>query len=124
MRIRKLGLYSLPFHEPSMNTDLIHISTNIIAFVAAAFGALRWYNKYQKSVFAQERDIAHLKRQSQQVSSQLVETDKKLDDLTAAVIETRGAIGIIIKDFGVTNRAVNLPTFGKTEEGKGGKSYG
>jgi septal ring factor EnvC (AmiA/AmiB activator) len=107
-----------------MNTDLIHISTNIIAFVAAAFGALRWYNKYQKSVFAQERDIAHLKRQSQQVSSQLVETDKKLDDLTAAVIETRGAIGIIIKDFGVTNRAVNLPTFGKTEEGKGGKSYG
>jgi septal ring factor EnvC (AmiA/AmiB activator) len=106
-----------------MNIDLIQISSNLIAFVAAGFGALRWYNKYQKSVFTQEREIAHLKRQSQQVSNQLVETDKKLDELTAAVIETRGAIGMILKDFGVTNRAIRLPTFGGIEEALGEKIH-
>lgn len=102
-----------------MSSEIIQIVTNLIGFGAAGIASLRWYNRYQKALFTQERELNHLKVQSQQVSIQLVETDKKLDDLTAALVEMRGAIGIIIKDFGATSRAVNLPTFGNLDIERG-----
>jgi uncharacterized protein YeeX (DUF496 family) len=107
-----------------MTSEIIQIVSNVIGFGAAGIASFRWYNRYQRAVFSQEREIEHLKKQSLQFSNQLVEADKKLDDLTVIIVEMRGAIGLIIKDFGVTNRAVNLPTFGSLEETKGGKNYG
>lgn len=120
-RIRKLGLYSLPSYQPSMNNEIIQIATNLIGFGTAGIASLRWYNKYQKAIFTQERELNHLKVQSQQLSAQLVQTDEKLDELTAALVEMRGAIGIIIKDFGATNRAISLPTFGNLDGVRRGK---
>jgi septal ring factor EnvC (AmiA/AmiB activator) len=103
-----------------MNNDIIQIATNLVGFGTAGIASIRWYNRYQKAIFTQERELNHLKNQSQQLSAQLVKTDEKLDELTAALVEMRGAIGMIIRDFGVTNRAIILPTFGSLEGIKGG----
>jgi hypothetical protein len=107
-----------------MTSEIIQIVSNLIGFGAAGLASLRWYNRYQRAVFVQEREIEHIKKQSLQFSIQLVEADKKLDELTAIVIEMRGAITLITKDFAVTNRAVSLPTFAGLEETKGGKTHG
>jgi hypothetical protein len=107
-----------------MTNEITTILSAIIGFGSTGITLFRWYRKYQRELFLQEREFIHLRNQSKQISLQLVDTDEKLDALTVTVVELRGAVGLVIKDFGVTNRAINLPTFGVIGETGGGKNHG
>jgi hypothetical protein len=107
-----------------MTNEITTILSAITGFGSTGIMLFRWYRKYQREIFLQEREFVHLRNQTKQISLQLVDTDEKLEALTVTVVELRGAIGILIKDYGVTNRAVNLPTFGAIGETGGGRNHG
>ncbi|MBE9031601.1 hypothetical protein IQ266_17855 [filamentous cyanobacterium LEGE 11480] len=68
----------------------------LIGVGSTSFAAWRLYDNAQRKKFAAEREFNHLKRGNDQLKIQVVDLDKKVDELTAVTVELRGAVSILI----------------------------
>lgn len=96
--------------------EILQILPNLIAFITAAITAFRWYNKHQKDVYQQEQEIQYLKRQSQRLSRQSVDTDLKVDNLAATTHQIRLAVSLLVRESRERSNVVELPGFGKKKD--------
>jgi peptidoglycan hydrolase CwlO-like protein len=82
---------------------LIAVGSFAMGFGSSLLAAMRWYKESQRREYAAERDFQHLQKDYKNLSNSFVELDEKIDRLESMVLETRGAITVLLKRSAPTN---------------------
>jgi hypothetical protein len=75
--------------EIAIGSFLMGVGSTLVA-------GYRWRRESDRKQFAAEREFNHLKNDNEQLRGFVSALDTKVDELHAAVVETRGAISVLL----------------------------
>jgi hypothetical protein len=78
-----------------LNTE-IALGSFLMGIGSTLVAGYRWQREHDRKMFAAEREFNHLKNDNEQLKGFVITLENKVDELHAAVVETRGAISVLL----------------------------